>query len=79
MEILKFIGTIFLMMITEGCCTMYLIFTEKRHAVKAGIWCSATILFTSLTVINYVEDRKMIIAAVIGAFLGSFIITKIKK
>lgn len=67
------------MMITEGSCTMYLIYTEKRNPLKSGLWCSATILFTSLTVVNYVEDRIMIIGVVIGAFLGSFIITKYKK
>lgn len=79
MEIIKFLETMFLMMITEGCCTMYLIYTEKRQAIKSGLWCSATVLFTSLTVVNYVENNLMIIAAVIGAFFGSFIITKIKK
>lgn len=79
MDILKFFETIILMMVTEGSCTMYLIYTEKRNAIKSGLWCSATVLFTSLTIINYVEDKTMIIAAIIGSFLGSYIITKYKK
>lgn len=67
------------MILTEGCCTMYLIYTEKRDALKSGIWCSLTVLFTSLSIINYVNEPILLIGAVIGAFLGSFIITKIKK
>ena len=79
MIMVKFISVILLMMATEASCTMYLIYTEKRKAFKAGVWCSATILFTSLAVVNYVEDRSLIIAAVIGAFLGSYLITKFNK
>jgi succinate-acetate transporter protein len=75
---LKFVAVILLMMATEASCTMYLIYTDKRKAAKAALWCSVTILFTSLAVVNYVEDKTLIIAAVIGAFLGSFITIKLK-
>ncbi len=76
---LKFITVVFLMMATEASCTMYLIYTEKRNAIKSGVWCSSTILFTSLVTVNYVEDKTLIIAAAIGAFLGSYLITKVKS
>lgn len=79
MEVIKFFGIVIMMMIAEMFCTLYIIATEKRQALKAASYCSIMVLLASLITINYVDDKKMLIAEMIGAFFGTFIITKIKK
>lgn len=79
MEFIKFFGVVFMMMGAEMLCTLYIIATEKRQAFKAALYCSVMVLLASLITINYVHDKKLLIAEMIGAFLGTFIITKIKN
>lgn len=57
--------------IADVCWTMYFIETEKRNAVKAGVWSAMIMVAGAFTTTKYVDDRSFIIAAVIGAFLGT--------
>lgn len=79
MGIIHFLGMVFLMMIAEACCTLYLINTEKRSAFKAGLWCALYVLLTDVIVITYVNRTTLIAATVIGAFLGTYLINKYWK
>jgi subtilase family serine protease len=38
----------------------------------AGIWAVATIVLGAFVVLSYVNDRRMIIPAAIGAFFGTY-------
>lgn len=75
----QFIWVIILMVLTEGTCTLYLIFTEKRKPLLSAIFCSLTVLFTSLTIINYVNNYILILAALIGSFIGSYLVVTFTK
>ncbi len=79
MEILRFIITVIIMAVAEMCCTMYIIATEKRQALAAATYCALIVSFSTLLTLNYVDDKKMIVATIVGAFLGTFITIKIKK
>ena len=59
------------MVLADVCWTMYFIEVEKRNAVKAGLWSAAILLFGSFITIQYVEDRRLLVAAIIGAFVGT--------
>lgn len=79
MEILKFLITMIVMAFGEMFCTLYIISTEERHPFKAALYCSLIVTISTLLTINYFEDKLMIIATIIGAFIGSFLTTKYKK
>jgi peptidoglycan biosynthesis protein MviN/MurJ (putative lipid II flippase) len=67
----KFVLVMLSMILADVCWTMYFIEVEKRKAIKAGLWSAAILLFGSFITIQYVEDRRLLVAAIIGAFIGT--------
>lgn len=69
--ILKFILVMLAMIIADICWTVYFIKVEERRAIASGIWSSLIIVASAFTTTSYVEDKSLIPAAVIGAFIGT--------
>ena len=59
------------MIIADICWTYYFIKVEERKAIAAGIWSSLITISGSFITTSYVEDKSLIVAAVIGAFIGT--------
>ena len=59
------------MIIADVCWTYYFIKVEERKAIAAGIWSALIIVASSFITTSYVEDRSLVPAAVIGAFIGT--------
>jgi hypothetical protein len=76
---LKFIIVAVAMFLADVCWTMYFIETEKRRSITAGLWSSAILLFGSVVTINYVDDHRLLAAAIIGSFLGVVATIEYKK
>jgi len=77
--VIKFILVTLAMFLTDVCWTMYFVETEKRRSIQAGLWGSAILLFGSVVTINYVDDHRLLIAAIIGSFLGVVATIEYKK
>jgi hypothetical protein len=75
----KFILIMIAMFLADVCWTMYFIEIEKRRSVPAGLWGSAIMLFGSAVTINYVDDHRLLVAAIIGSFLGVVATIEYKK
>lgn len=75
---LTYIGVMIVTAILDVCWTMFLIETEKRSAFKASAWSSLIILSNALVIILYVENKWLISAAAIGAFIGTYATIKYK-
>lgn len=69
--ILKFIAVMMSMALADVCWAMYFIEVDKRRAIASGIWGSVIIMFSAFTTVHYVEDRRLLVAAVLGAFIGT--------
>jgi hypothetical protein len=69
--ILKFLLVMLAMIIADVCWTVYFIKVEERRAIASGIWSSLIIIASAFTTTSYVEDRSLIPAAVLGAFIGT--------
>lgn len=67
------------MIVTDMCWATYFIKIEERKAVQAGIW--ATLLFFSGAIVttSYVGDNSLIVAAALGAFIGTWATVELKK
>ena len=76
---IKFILVTVAMFLTDVCWTMYFVETEKRRSIPAGIQGSAILLFGSVVTINYVDDHRLLAAAIIGSFLGVVTTIEYKK
>jgi hypothetical protein len=77
--ILTFLGVMVAMILADVCWTYYFIKVEERKAIAAGVWSSLIIVASSFITTSYVEDRSLIIAAVLGAFIGTTGAVYLKK
>lgn len=69
----------FVTAITDAVWTLYFIAVEKRKAVVAGIWSAIIMLGAAFNILSYTENKLNILAAIIGAFVGTFLTVKLKK
>jgi hypothetical protein len=77
--ILQFLGVTVAMFLADVCWTLYFIKIEERKSVAAGIWAVFIYMFGAFTVTSYMEDRSLIVAAMIGSFLGTYCTIEYKK
>jgi hypothetical protein len=77
--ILHFILVFIAMALADVCWTYYFIKIEERKSVAAGIWGSAIYICGVFGVLSYTEDRTLIIPAVLGAFVGTYLTIEYKK
>lgn len=66
------------MFLADVAWTMYFIAVESKFAARAGAWSALIILFGAFSTVSYVHDIRLLPAALIGAFLGTFVTVKFK-
>lgn len=75
--------TFFLIMVAmalaDVCWTLYFIDVEERRAHAAAFWSAMIILVTAFTVTNYVENKIYIVAAFLGAYVGTYVTIQWKR
>lgn len=69
--ILKFLGVMVSMILVDICWTYYFMKVTERMAVQSGIWASLIIVFGAFTTISYIDDKTLLVAAIIGSFIGT--------
>ncbi len=77
--ILKFLSVMVAMMLADVCWTLYFMKIAEKKAAQAAVWGSVIILFGAISTTSYVDDHSLIIAAVIGAFIGTYATIKYKN
>jgi hypothetical protein len=68
---LQFILVALAMIVADVCWTYYFIKVEERKAIAAGVWSALIIVASSFITTSYIEDRSLIPAAILGAFIGT--------
>jgi hypothetical protein len=76
---LKFIAVFLSTVLSDIAWTYYFIRVEERKAGKAGFWASCIVMVSAFITVNYVEDHSLLIAAVIGSYVGTWISVKWNK
>lgn len=59
--------------------TKYTIAVASRQAMRAACWSAAIAGFGAISVISYIEDKRLLPAAVVGYFVGTLIAVKREK
>ncbi len=57
----------------------YIIHTAQKNAVKSSLYASILTAFGAYITISYVSDHRMLIPAVLGAFVGTYISVKMSR
>lgn len=76
---IKFISVILSVCIGDICWTYYFIKIEERKAMASALWSMAIMGCGAFSVNTYVNDKSFIIAALIGAFIGTYLSVWYKK
>lgn len=76
---LQFLSVMVSMVLADICWALYFIKVSERKSVPAGLWGSAIIVFGAFTTVNYVSDHTLMIAAIIGSFIGTWATVEYKK
>lgn len=77
--IIQFFSVMVAIAAADVCWTLYFIHTSNKNAVKAAFWSSMIMVCSAFAVASYVEDHRLMPAAIIGAFLGTYYTVKYKR
>jgi uncharacterized membrane protein YiaA len=77
--IITFFGVALTLFLADVCWALYFIKIEERDSFMSGIYGSLIYLFGAFAVTQYTEDKSFIIAAVIGAFFGTYVTVEWKR
>ena len=77
--ILQFILVLIAMFVADVCWTYYFIKIEERKSIAAGLWGVGVYICGAFAVMSYMENKSLIIAAMIGSFLGTYLTVEYKK
>lgn len=76
---IKFILVMLAMIVADVCWAMYFIEIDKRRVWAAGVWSAIIIIASAFITTSYVEDKSMVPAAALGAFIGTAATVYYKK
>ena len=68
-----YIFTFLSMLVTDVVYTLLLKSVQNDKPIAASIWASLITFLGGVAIINYTNDNMMIIPAVLGAFVGTYI------
>lgn len=77
--VLEYIGVAIIMAFFDVIYTQYLLYVERRDALKAASASVLMYLFNSWIILKWVEDPMFIVPAVIGGFFGTYFVVRINK
>lgn len=78
-EYWPYFAAFFGMFFTDIFYTYYLAAIQERNAFASANWAVVVYVIASMLVIGYTSDHWLLIPAILGAWLGTYIGIKLKK
>lgn len=73
--ILVFLGLVAI----DFCWTFYIAKVAEKKAVEAGLWSAGITLLSAGVVVAYTTNPVLVVAAVLGAFVGTVLAVRMNK
>jgi len=70
--IYKSVMVFFAMALADLFWTLYYFGVEKRQAFIASFWSVMILMCGMITTFSYIQDRRLMVPAIFGAFLGTY-------
>jgi len=70
--VFKFLMVFFATFILDWIWASYIIETSSKNSIKSSLLSGLIVLMGAFITLSYIEDKKMLIAAVAGGALGTF-------
>ena len=77
--IVKFLAVFASTAVGDVCWTYYFLSISQEKALKAGWWGTLVIAFGAVATVSYVHDNSLLVAALIGAFVGTSLTVRFNK
>lgn len=74
-----YIGVFFAMCAADICWTFYLFAVQERKSFLASICAMFIYLFGAFVVTSYIDNKYLIISALLGSFIGTYGTIEYKK
>jgi len=73
-----YLCTFFAVLALDVVNTYYLQSITKEYPIRASLWAVVVTFASSVAIISYTKDHMMLIPALLGAFVGTYISMKVK-
>jgi hypothetical protein len=70
---LSFIGVMVSMFFVDICWAKYFLYVSQRKPFASAAWGSMIMVFGAFTTISYIEDKTLLVPAIIGGFAGTYL------
>ena len=70
---LQFIAVFVSLVIVDICWARYMAHANAGNPAKAGMWSALIMVGGAYVTVSYVDDHRLFLAAVLGAFCGTFV------
>lgn len=64
------------MILVDACWAKYTLAMQRKAALSSGLWSVGIMLCGAFVTVNYIGDKTLIVAAALGAFIGTFVAVK---
>lgn len=71
--LVQFALVFFALCAVDMCWTFYIAKVSERRALAAANWSSLIMVCGAFATVSYVEDKRLLIAAVSGAWVGTYL------
>lgn len=79
MYVLQFLGVMLSTALADVCWTYYFLRVSEKRAVAAGWWSALVVAFGAVVTVSYIHDSTLLLAAIVGAFLGTSLTVRFNK
>lgn len=74
--ILKFIIVFIVVTLSDMAWAKYMLYVAEKKAMPSAIWGTLIMVGSMVSVISYTQDSRLIPAALLGAFIGTYLTVK---
>jgi hypothetical protein len=69
----KFIMVFLATLAADFCWTKYNIHSAAKHPHRAALWSGLIVAFGAVSFLSYVDDHRLTVAAILGAYVGTWL------
>lgn len=76
---MQFLLVMVVVCLADVCWTKFIIESANKEAMKSAVWSSLIILCGAFSTLSFVDDKRFVLAGMIGAFIGTYVTVRWSK
>ena len=71
---MRYLAVFAAVVLLDAVFALYIVETAARNALAASVWAGLIQVCNAVTVVSLAKDWRMVVPAVLGAFVGTWIV-----